>query len=244
MTRRGCLISVEGIDGSGKSEQTRRLVGRLKKRGFKVLATREPTKVYPAGKLLQRVLRGELKVSEEAVALLFAADRVDHTLRRIRPALEDGAVVVSDRYVHSSLAYQGRGMAKELDLEWLREINRFALEPDAVVFLDLPPEAALGRLHRGQVRIEDHTYFDGLAQQHRIREAYLEVLNLEDRPFGEERSHVSVSGSSRVFRVDGSLTVEQVEREVWRRVKALLGELGVAPGSQGSSFKPLSEFTG
>jgi len=152
----GCFIVFEGIDGSGKSEQYGRLTERLKK-DYDVLATAEPTKGMPIGNLIRQVLYGNEETSEESLALLFAADRVDHTEKKIKPALEDGKVVISDRYVYSSLAYQSRGMNKELDLDWVKTINRYALEPDVVIFLDITPEEGQKRLANGQIRVKDHT---------------------------------------------------------------------------------------
>ena len=238
----GCFIVIEGIDGSGKSEQFQRLTKRLKRRGYNLMATREPTKVYPVGRLIERVLREEEQVSEEALALLFAADRADHTERRIKPALKDGAVVVSDRYVHSSLAYQSRGMAKELDLNWIKVINRYALEPDAVVFLDVSPEVGQARLSNGQVRIKDHSYFESISQQERIRTVYLEVLNLEYSPLGSEKVVVSQAGGTMVYRVDGSLPVDEVEKIVWRKVSGLLKELNVEPEERDAKAESLTRF--
>jgi len=239
---RGCFIVIEGIDGSGKSEQFQRLTKRLKKRGYKLVATREPTKVYPVGRLIEKVLREEAQVSEEALALLFAADRADHTERKIKPALEEGAVVVSDRYVHSSLAYQSRGMGKELDLEWIRMINRCALEPDAVIFLDISPEVGQTRLGNGQVRIKDHSYFENISQQKRIRKVYLEVLNLHDSPMGSEKVVVSQAGRTKVYRVDGALPVDDVEKMVWRQVSILLKEMKIEPSERGSKVESLTRF--
>jgi dTMP kinase len=238
---RGCFIVIEGIDGSGKSEQFQRLTKRLKKRGYKMVATREPTKVYPVGRLIEKVLREEEQVSEEALALLFAADRADHTERKIKPALEEGVVVVSDRYVHSSLAYQSRGMGKELDLNWIKKINRYAVEPDAVIFLDISPEVGQSRLSNGQVRIKDHSYFENISQQERIRKVYLEVLNLHGSPIGSEKV-VSQAGGTKVYRVDGALPVDEVEKIVWKHASGLLKEMKIEPSERDSKAESLTKF--
>jgi dTMP kinase len=239
---RGCFIVIEGIDGSGKSEQFQRLTKRLKKRGYKLVATREPTKVSPVGRLIERVLREEEQVSEEALALLFAADRADHTERKIKPALEEGAVVVSDRYVYSSLAYQSRGMGKELDLDWIKKINRYALEPDAVIFLDISPEVGQTRLSNGQVRIKDHSYFENISQQERIRMVYLEVLNLQDSPLGSEKVVVSQAGGAKVYRVDGTLPMDEVEKIVWRQASGLLKKMNIELGEKDAKAEALTRF--
>jgi dTMP kinase len=239
---RGCFIVIEGIDGSGKSEQFQRLTKRLKKRGYKLVATREPTKVYPVGRLIEKVLREEEQVSEEALALLFAADRADHTERKIKPALEEGAVVVSDRYVHSSLAYQSRGMGKELDLNWIKKINRYALEPDAVIFLDISPEIGQARLSNGQLRIKDHSYFENISQQEWVRKVYLEVLNLHDSPLGTKKVVVSQAGGTKVYRVNGALPVDEVEKIVWKHASGLLKEMKIEPSEKGSKVESLTKF--
>jgi dTMP kinase len=239
---RGCFIVIEGIDGSGKSEQFQRLTKRLKKRGYKLVATREPTKVYPVGRLIEKVLREEEQVSEEALALLFAADRADHTERKIKPALEEGAVVVSDRYVHSSLAYQSRGMGKELDLNWIKKINRYALEPDAVIFLDISPEIGQARLSNGQLRIKDHSYFENISQQEWVRKVYLEVLNLHGSPLGTKKVVVSQAGGTKVYRVDGALPVDEVEKIVWKHASGLLKEMKIEPSEKGSKVESLTKF--
>ena len=240
--RKGCFIVMEGIDGSGKSEQFQRLTKRLKKKGYKLATTREPTKRYPVGRLIEKVLRGEEQVSEEALALLFAADRADHTERKIKPALEDGAIVVSDRYVHSSLAYQSRGMGKELNLNWIEMINKFALEPDAVIFLDISPEVGQNRLSNGQVRIKDHSYFENISQQERIRMVYLEVLNLHDFPLGSKNVIVSQTGRTKVYRVDGTLPINEVEKIIWRQVSGLLKDLNLEAEEKESKVKSLTKF--
>lgn len=232
---KGCLIVFEGIDGSGKSEQYRRLIKNLEKERYYVVPTKEPTPNQPIGMLIRKVLYESTEVTEKALALLFAADRADHTERKIKPALKDGAVVVSDRYVHSSLAYQSRGMKTELDLNWLYTINRFALDPDIVVFLDISPEVGQNRLVNGQKRVQDHTYFEDLIQQEKIRSIYYEVLNLDRKVtdlFDFEwkkaekiRKYKMVRiNNTVVLRIDGTLSIEEIEKMVLKYVKNYLEE--------------------
>jgi len=231
---KGCFIVFEGIDGSGKSEQYRRLVRNLEKKRYPVVQTKEPTDL-PVGKLIRSILYQEQQVAEEALALLFAADRVDHTEKKIKPALEQGSVVVSDRYVYSSLAYQSGGMKKELSLDWVREINAHALVPDIVVFLDISPEVGQSRLANGQVRVKDHTYFESLSQQERIRSAYYKVFNFDNMSLtqytgaGDEEERVKVSRieDATVLNVDGTLPVEEIEKIVLRHVLKALREKSV-----------------
>ena len=111
MPKKGCLIVFEGIEGSGKTTASRNLQKYLTTKEHKALWTREPTS-SKIGSLIEDILRGEITVAEEAIPLLFAADRADHTKRVIVPAIKKGYIVISDRYVHSSLAYQKSGMEK------------------------------------------------------------------------------------------------------------------------------------
>ena len=250
----GCFIVFEGIDGSGKTEQFRRLVKSLEKRRYDLVATKEPTVDSPIGKLIRSVLFKQEKVVEEALALLFAADRVDHTERRIKPALERGAVVVSDRYVYSSLAYQSRGMGRELDLEWVRLINRYAIQPDIVIYLDVSPEVGQIRLSNGQVRVKDHTYFESLTQQERIRSVYYKVLGFENYDLHdysggpsaiENGVRLSRMGDMAVLRIDGALPVEEIEKIVLRDVLKTLKTKGVKTLDKKKAVtKSLEQFTG
>ena len=167
----GKLIAFEGLDGSGKTTQALLLVEALKARGFKAYYTCEPT-YWRVGDLLRlHVLRLKRR-SPVYEALLFAADRYEHVAREIRPKLRRGYIVVSDRYLHSSLAYQG---ASGLSLQWIRKINFFAPKPDLVILLDLPAEKALERKLRGR----KPRGFESLAFQRRVRKVYLEMAGAE-----------------------------------------------------------------
>lgn len=173
---KGYLIAMEGIEGSGKSTQAGMLYAWLRQRGYSVILRKEPTDAL-IGNIVHDILRKKLPVADEAIPLLFAADRADDTRRFIRPALDKGAIVVLDRYTYSSLAYQSGGMAVPFDMRWLRDINKFALSPDIVFYLDVEPEAGLKRV-TGFRRLEDDTYFEDVKTQRRIREAYYQVLGL------------------------------------------------------------------
>ena len=116
---------------------------KLQKKKYEVITTQEPTNKNVIGSLLKRILYNNESVPDEVLALLFAADRAHHTINTIIPGLEEGSIVISDRYVYSSLAYQSRGMKKRLDINWIRVLNQAAIEPDLVIFLDVPPEDAM-----------------------------------------------------------------------------------------------------
>jgi len=100
-------------------------------------------------------------------ALLFAVDRVDHVEKEVKPALEKGKIVVSDRYVYSSLAYQG---AAGLDIKWIEEINRLALPPDLAIYIDVPPEVVVKRIRRKK------SVMERLETQRRVREVYMKFV--------------------------------------------------------------------
>jgi len=172
----GIFIVLEGIDGAGKSTQAKLLKRWFEERGYEVVPTKEPTDT-PFGKLIRKlVLTGGregiidgAKISHEAEALLFAADRAEHVDKLIKPSLESGKVVISDRYFYSSLAYQ---WARGLDLEWLIDLNRFAIRPDLVLLLDLPVEESMKRLKSRSIKSE----FDKIVElQKKVRENYLKL---------------------------------------------------------------------
>ncbi len=171
----GLFLTLEGLDGSGKSTQAKLLAAFLEGRGLPVVLTREPGGGLPGVRDL--LLRGEL--SPEAEYLLFSADRAEHVRRVILPGLEGGAWVVSDRYLDSSLAYQGFG--RGLPLPWLLEVAKEAtlgLTPRLTFLLDLPPEEALRRV-KDPNRLER----EGLAFFQRVREGYLFLAEEEPHRF-------------------------------------------------------------
>jgi dTMP kinase len=167
MKKHGVFICIEGLDASGKTTQSKLLVKNLREKGFDAIYTTEPSRGN-IGRLIRRhVLLGENRLSVVLEALLFAADRVDHLEREVVPALEEGKIVVSDRYFYSSLAYQG---AAGLDLKWIEGINKWALKPDLSIYIDIPPEIVLQRLKRKK------TLMETLHNQQQVREIYLKLV--------------------------------------------------------------------
>jgi dTMP kinase len=154
MATRGVFVVLEGGDGSGKSTQARLLVSRLRDLGREVVATREPG-ATEAGAAIRSLVLGGGDLDPRAEALLIAADRAEHVAGVIRPALERGAVVVSDRYIPSSLAYQGvaRGLGVD-EIARLSEWATGALVPDVVIVLDVPASEAADRRAGPQDRME------------------------------------------------------------------------------------------
>jgi len=147
----GIFVVVEGIDGAGTTTQTNRLVATLRARGLPAMATREPSD-GPIGTQIRQILTGRLVIRPAAggcappcwptLALLFAADRVDHLEAEVMPNLRDGVIVVSDRYDHSSVAYQGASTDDPSVVAWIRAINAKARRPDLTLVLDVPAAVA------------------------------------------------------------------------------------------------------
>lgn len=143
---RGKFLVLEGIDGSGTTTQLDRAVAHIQSLGQPAVATREPS-TGPIGRLLREALLGRLgmpdgsRMDGRSMALLFAADRIDHLQREIEPQLASGTTVVSDRYLLSSLAYQ----AEEAERDWVLGLARGILRPDLTILLDLPIEVAAKR---------------------------------------------------------------------------------------------------
>jgi dTMP kinase len=196
---------LEGVDGSGKTTQTRLLVAALRKRGLDVLPTREPGGTRLGERVRELLLdAGSPQVRPWAEALLFAAARAELVAEVVRPALEEGRWVVSDRFVDSSLAYQG--VARGLGLDAIWHANAGALDaclPHLTVLLEVDPAVAWRRERHLDDRIEG----EGLALQMAVAEGYRQVA---DR-FPE-----------RVRTVDGDGSPEQVHA----RVMALVGSIG------------------
>jgi dTMP kinase len=192
----GKFICIEGIDGSGKTTQAKKLVENLQDRGYDAVYTTEPSD-GKVGKLIRDfVLSREDRIPIALEALLFAADRVDHIEAVVEPLLKQGKIVVCDRYVCSSLAYQG---AAGLDLEWMDCVNQFALKPDLTLFLDVHPELGLARLKRKKSVMET------VKNLKKVRDVYLSLVQ-----------------RNRMILLDGDKSIGEVAENV---LKAVLKEL-------------------
>jgi dTMP kinase len=176
----GLFIALEGGEGAGKSTQAAMLVEWLKEQGQQVLLTREPG-ATDLGKTLRQIVLDPAtgEISHRAEALLYAADKAEHVDSVIKPALQAGAVVITDRYVDSALAYQGSG--RDLDSSDVERVNRWAtddLRPNLTILLDLPPKSGLGRFEERD-RIEAQS-----AEFHqRVRTAFLELAAAEPQHY-------------------------------------------------------------
>ncbi|MEZ4269514.1 MAG: dTMP kinase [Myxococcota bacterium] len=207
--RRGKFIVLEGIDGSGTTTQAANLHAWLVERGELVHSTRQPS-TGPIGSMLRQILSGRVvgrasegktvPVEPAAVALLFAADRLDHVATEVLPHLEAGRHVICDRYTLSSLAYQ----SQDTDLAFVRAINGKAPAPDVTIFLRVRPEIAMDRINASRT---DRDAFENLPFQRRVAKAYDTLL---------EKYR-----DGRVVELDG----EEVPGTVRGRVRAVVEEM-------------------
>lgn len=217
----GLFIVIEGIDGAGSTTQVRRLDESLRSLGLPVHVTREPSD-GPVGLMLRQILGGRLVVpglhgprapSWDTMALLFAADRLDHLESEIVPNLIDGVTVLADRYDYSSIAYQsllaGSG---EAVIDWVKAINARARRPDLAIVLDVSPGVAAER--RGRRTGARELYDDDLLQE-KLAAGYREI----DRFFPGDR----------VVHVDGDRDEDAVARDVLHHVRVLRGEASLDP---------------
>ena len=187
------LVNLEGIDGCGKSTQSELLKKKLEDIGDEVIILKEPTK-RPHGQKLWDMLRGKRKATNEEILDLFVLDRTQHVEEKIQPALDDGTVVLMDRYYYSSMAYQ---VAGGIDVNVIRERHAFAPKPDVVLIFDLPVTIALERV-RGHSEADE---FEKEEHLEKVREAY---LNLRSDPL--------------VRIVDSAITPEEIFEDVWKLV--------------------------
>jgi dTMP kinase len=163
----GLFVVLEGIDGSGKTTISKMLVDRLNRLGFKAEYTFEPTDSE-----IVEVIRGKYSEYRDAYidALTFALDRLLHLKRKVIPLLRDGFIVVSDRYMYSSVAYQA---ASGAPIEWVLLVNKYALKPDVTIYLDVDPETGLRRRQFKTTRFPEFEVIDFARS---VREVYLELV--------------------------------------------------------------------
>ena len=201
----GLFITFEGGEGCGKSTQSRLLLKKLEQQNIPVVLTHEP-----GGTALGNELRKALKrrrgsfISPQAELLLFAASRAQLVAELIRPALEEGKLVICDRFTYSTLVYQGYG--RGLDLTAIEMVNNMAtqgLKPDLVIFLDISPEQGLARKRS----LKDRFELEDLSFHRRVREGYLKMAAAEP---------------DRWLVIDASLPKGKITEIIWDKVSRLL----------------------
>jgi len=186
--KKGIFICIEGLDGSGKTTHAHRLVGNLQEKRFDAIYTTEPSRGELGTFIRGTILEGKKRVPRVVETVLFAVDRVEHLEKMVKPALQQGKIVVSDRYIYSSLAYQG---SAGLDVNWIKEINSFVLPADIAIYIDVPPEVVVKRIKRKK------SVMERLETQRKVQEVYMMFVN-----------------SGKLIRIDGDRSKVEVEQNI------------------------------
>lgn len=214
----GLFISVEGPDGSGKSSVVKALAEKLSivlPEGQELVVTREPGGSPIAEKIRQTLLTVENSAMDERTeALLFAASRRQHLIEKIQPALAREAVVLSDRFVDSSIAYQGAG--RQIGVEAVRDVNLFATEgllPDLTLFLDVDVKVGLERIaHPDSKRALDRLELETIEFHERVRAGYQAIIESDPERFSV---------------VDANLPLDEVVQTAWQKLAAELSKRNI-----------------
>ncbi len=200
---KGLFIAFEGLDGSGSSTQVDLLAKNLRKANKTVLTTKEPTNNLVGG-LIRGVLTKQWTISAEGLQLLYAADRSHHLEHEIIPNLEKGAIVISDRYAFSSIAFGSLGA----DVNWLKEINKHFILPDITFFIKVRPKTCIDRIGK---RGKSFELFEEEKKLERTLETYEQLAKDESNKF---------------IIVDGEQEIKDIEKEIFEVVQTRLYDLG------------------
>lgn len=208
----GTLISFEGPEGAGKSSILEAILPLLEEKGIPYITTREPGGVDIAEKIRQVILDPDhTSMDAKTELLLYIASRRQHLVERVLPALAAGKVVLMDRFIDSSVAYQGygRGLSVE-DIEWLNQFATDGLKPDLTLYFDLDVEEGLSRIARNQEREVNRLDLEGLELHYKVRKGYLALAEKEPE---------------RIVKIDASQSFETVLADVLTILEKRLGTL-------------------
>lgn len=198
--KKGLLVSLEGPDGAGKSSVLEALVPILEENGHQVVTTREPGGV-PISEAIREVILDQknTEMDGKTELLLYIASRRQHLIEKVLPALESGKLVIMDRFIDSSVAYQGFGRGLGVsDIEWLNRFATDGLKPDVTLYFDLDVEEGLARIARNKNREVNRLDLEGLDMHRRVRQGYLYAL--ENEP-------------DRIIKIDAGQTLESVVQD-------------------------------
>ncbi|MGN7361019.1 dTMP kinase [Paenibacillus sp. SAF-054] len=202
----GIFVTLEGGDGSGKTTVIAKVKEYLESRSIPHIMTREPGGIEIAEKIREIILNpSHTAMDSRTEALLYAASRSQHLAEKVEPALAEGKLVLCDRFVDSSLVYQGYARGIGMDEVW--SINEFAIHdrmPQLTFYLDIKPEVGLARIAASHEREVNRLDLEGLPFHHKVREGYLKLA---------ERF------ADRIVVIDASQTVENVERDIIRSLE-------------------------
>ena len=208
----GTLISFEGPEGAGKSSVLEAVLPLLEEKGIPFITTREPGGVDIAEKIRQVILDPDhTRMDAKTELLLYIASRRQHLVERVLPALAAGKVVLMDRFIDSSVAYQGygRGLSVE-DIEWLNQFATDGLKPDLTLYFDLDVEEGLARIAKNQEREVNRLDLEGLELHQKVRQGYLALSEKEPE---------------RIVKIDASQSFEAVFADVLAVLENRLGIL-------------------
>lgn len=206
--KKGYFVTFEGPEGSGKTTVVNKLYDELKKEGYEVILTREPGGIEISEQIRKVILDvNNTKMDSKTEALLYAAARRQHLVEKVIPAIEEGKIIICDRFVHSSLAYQGVG--RGIGVDEVMEINKFAIDsymPDLTLYFDLDPEVGLERINKNKDREVNRLDKESLDFHYKIRNAY---LNFE-------------KDDQNMVKIDASKSVEEVFENVLKEIKKVI----------------------
>ena len=194
---KGFLVSLEGPEGAGKTSVLEALIPILEDRGVEVLTTREPGGVLIGEKIREVILDpSHTEMDPKTELLLYIASRRQHLVEKVLPALAAGKLVIMDRFIDSSVAYQGfgRGLDKEA-IDWLNEFATDGLKPDLTLYFDIEVEEGLARIAANSNREVNRLDMEGLDLHRKVRQGYLSLLERE---------------GNRIEKIDASLPLDQV----------------------------------
>ena len=194
---KGFLVSLEGPEGAGKTSVLEGLLPNLKEKGIEVLTTREPGGILIGEKIREVILDpSHTQMDAKTELLLYIASRRQHLVEKVLPALEAGKMVIMDRFIDSSVAYQGYGRGLAIDaINWLNQFATDGLKPDLTLYFDIEVEKGLARIAANSNREVNRLDLEGLDLHRKVRQGYLSLLEKE----GE-----------RIVKIDASLPLEQV----------------------------------
>ena len=194
---KGFLVSLEGPEGAGKTSVLEALIPILEDRGIEVLSTREPGGVLIGEKIREVILDpSHTEMDPKTELLLYIASRRQHLVEKVLPALAAGKLVIMDRFIDSSVAYQGfgRGLDKEA-IDWLNEFATDGLKPDLTLYFDIEVEEGMARIAANSDREVNRLDMEGLDLHRKVRRGYLSLLEKE---------------TDRIVKIDASLPLDQV----------------------------------
>lgn len=204
--KRGAFIAFEGIDGSGKGTQIKKLKKRLEEEGYPIFRTAEPND-SPFGSLIHQIMIGRVKTTNDVIAAMFVADRLDHIENDTNGLLKfisQGINVITDRYYFSSYAYQ----SVDLPMDWIIEANRPAaqlLRPDLTVFIDVDPQVTMARIEQNRLTRELFEKTDRLTE---TRKRYFEAFE-------------KLKDEEKVLIINGDRDIDEIADDIWEKTRHL-----------------------